>query len=375
MAYTSMKDLFPDDENDPLFRIPWPSNTNSSVPTGTFTAKDDVSPDNPAPPPSSGQPDPTTPPAPNTTNRPRYNTTPAWQDPYSAPSYNPSNPGLDPYWNDWIAANPTYRGQGYAGPPATPSNKTVGPQWSDPRQAFEAILRGNPNDPTDASSRINQMFGYKTGNEVYFDKDRNVIVTPWGGYYAGGSNGWQWSPTTPETGGQSGGGLQQSNASAQNNQLMDLLMGLFSRGNALLDKYSQPVTADDPLISNVVNAFHGSSARQEATQREMLAERAHAEGVPTGAFDAAVSNADTQRGLAESSLLANLMNNENVSRRNALNSLFGGETGLLGTGLGSTNANRSLDLSNQQFYDNLAFLMSTYGNNLDSYWASIFGGR
>lgn len=45
---------------------------------------------------------------------PRFNTTPNWQDPY-----NPPSPG-DPYWAEWIAANPTYRGQGYTGPVTPP---------------------------------------------------------------------------------------------------------------------------------------------------------------------------------------------------------------------------------------------------------------
>lgn len=51
----------------------------------------------------------------------RWNTTANWQDPY-----NPPSPG-DPYWAEWIAANPDYRGQGYNGPVTPTPTPTPGP--------------------------------------------------------------------------------------------------------------------------------------------------------------------------------------------------------------------------------------------------------
>lgn len=63
---------------------------------------------NPPPPPAPAAPAPTSA-APAATPT-RYNTTANWQDPFNPPSYG------DPYWDEWIAANPTYRGQGYTGP-------------------------------------------------------------------------------------------------------------------------------------------------------------------------------------------------------------------------------------------------------------------
>jgi hypothetical protein len=84
------------------------------------------------------------------------------------------------------------------------------------------------------------------------------------------------------------GGRTDPNAAFRSN-----LMGQFSN---LMGKYSQPVSADDPIIRANADAYHGTRARNLQALQESMAERAHAEGVPTGAFDSAVGNA-TQTGV------------------------------------------------------------------------------
>lgn len=60
------------------------------------------------------QPFPTGDPNPGSTGQgTRYNTTPNWQDPFNPPSYG------DPYWAEWISANPGY-GQKVQNPNPTP---------------------------------------------------------------------------------------------------------------------------------------------------------------------------------------------------------------------------------------------------------------
>lgn len=79
-------------------------------------------------------------PAPPEDTRKRWNLTPNWQDPF-----NPPSPG-DPYWDEWIAANPDYRGQGYNGP-VTPKT-TPPPTGGGPPGAAPPPAAGGPPAPS-----------------------------------------------------------------------------------------------------------------------------------------------------------------------------------------------------------------------------------
>jgi hypothetical protein len=347
------------------------------------------------------------------------------------------------------------------------------------KQYLASLLSGKyANNPQEAARQYNLLYGATTGNEAVYDPTRNIVETPFSGYFAGGTGGWQWAQTHAEgPGGQQGPGgnpsapnfstvpsgpltwnqaLQFANEHARANpyyghdltqddlnnllkkfggqsggnttgkdlqQYLDFidryqggdihsdipgdqagldayLKNLLDRGSSLLDDYQKPVTADDPYIKGQVSAFHGTSQRQLQDLRTTLAERAHAEGVGSGAFDAELSNADMSAGRDEGSLEAKLMSDENTSRRTALGNMFGMQLGAIGEGdktqlgnraltiqdflgrgnlsnnlkqiLGTLSNNRtSIDNQDKQFYDNLSWLMSQYGTSLDSILAGL----
>ena len=117
---------------------------------------------------------------------------------------------------------------------------------------------------------------------------------------------------------------QQPNAqtTADRSSLLQRLLGL-------ADQYSQPVTAQDPTIAAAADAYHGTSARSVNAYREMAAERANAEGVPTGAFDSQIGNAQNTAGENEANYTTSLMNTEMQSRRSALMSVLQNAGGLM----------------------------------------------
>lgn len=222
------------------------------------------------------------------------------------------------------------------------------------------------------------------------DGSDQMIWLPNGDYGGGGAAG--------GTAGATGGGLESI--------LMQMLQGsqadkaataadrkaLSTRLNGLLDKYSKPVSASDPEIAANVEAYHGTSARSLADFREMAAERAHAEGVPSGAFDAQLGNATMAAGRAEGTLQANLMSGEYQARRQALSDILNQSGGnlndadrmsiqsqissidglLKGQGLNL----ESTRIGNQdtQFYDKLASDQAENANGLDQILTTLLLG-
>lgn len=135
-----------------------------------------------------------------------------------------------------------------------------------------------------------------------------------------------------ESGGSGGGANTVAAASGGGDLssfLMSLLQGqgagtsaarntLLSKLSALADKYSQPVTADDPNVKGATDAYTGQVGRSVNRFRKTAAERAYAEGVPSGAFDSQIGNAELSGGRSVGDFETTLMHDEMLSRRNAL---------------------------------------------------------
>lgn len=187
-----------------------------------------------------------------------------------------------------------------------------------------------------------------------------------------GGGGTPTSPYQPSTYGGYSSGM-----SKQRQSILDRLTGL-------MDRYSTVVDRNDPQIHAASDAYGGQMDRALAKNREMTAERAHAEGVPSGAFDAAISNAAAEGGRQTANMENQLIHDEMMSRRGALQGAIGESRGLLsdedqnelgnrvasideamrGRGLdiqeslgrgGLANASRGLDQQNNQFYDRFAY--------------------
>lgn len=103
----------------------------------------------------------------------------------------------------------------------------------------------------------------------------------------------------------------RSTVNAQRQSVLDRL-------NKLADSYSTPVTADDPIISGPTQAYTGQVNRSVNDFRKTAAERAYAEGVPTGAFDSQIGESEMSGGRAIGDFQSELMQNELVSRRQNL---------------------------------------------------------
>lgn len=70
----------------------------------------------------------------------------------------------------------------------------------------QLLLSKYANDPDEAARQYNTLYGATTGNEAYYDRSRNVIVTPFSGYFANGPEGWKFAETHEGPGGGGGGG-------------------------------------------------------------------------------------------------------------------------------------------------------------------------
>lgn len=137
--------------------------------------------------------------------------------------------------------------------------------------------------------------------------------------------------TAPRGGG--GGAASAPDTSALSSFLMNWLTGqstqqsgarssLLQRLLSQADELSKPVTADDPNIRAASDAYHGTLARSVNDYRTRAAERAHAEGVGSGAFDAQIGNAEMGAGRSEANFTTGLMNTELQSRRTQLSSML-----------------------------------------------------
>lgn len=157
----------------------------------------------------------------------------------------------------------------------------------------------------------------------------------------GGDNGASPAPTSPGAPNPGGGGAASApDNSALSSFLMSWLTGqstqstntrsaLISKLLGQADTLSQPVTANDPNIKAASDAYHGTTARAVNDYRTRAAERAHAEGVGTGAFDAQIGNAEMGAGRGEAGFTTNLMNTTLQSNRAQLVALLGQAGSLL----------------------------------------------
>jgi hypothetical protein len=281
----------------------------------------------------------------------RYNTTDDWQDPYSVPNQKDAYEGQ--FYDKWAAANPDYK-------PTTAGG--------DPQSPYQ------PQTPVDPST-------------------------------GGGGGGGGTAP--PQTAGGLGSYLQNwmSQQSASNAGTAAQRQGIIDRLTKLADKYASPVDRNDPNIRSVADSYQGNVDRSLANYREMAAERAHAEGTPTGAFDSQVGNATMEAGRASGDFESSLMRDEMMSRRSSLTDALKSAGGFIGDqdtsdlnnriaaidaqlkkqgldnslaiGMGSNavgagaNANQATAIGNQnnQFYDKFAYDQAHQGQTADDAFA------
>lgn len=293
--------------------------------------------------------------------------------------------------------------------------------------AFISQLAGMPGaDPSLAADpdywfkAISSRGGLNAGNRQYW---QDAAVGPTAFFN---------NPNRETGGGAPAGGGGSTAAGAGNGNLSGLLMQLLSQGSrtsgdrsgilsrlmSLADQYAKPVSPDDPNIKASTDAYAGQVGRSVNRFRKTAAERAYAEGVPTGAFDAQIGNAEMAGGRAQGDFESGLMRDEMVSRRNALMSTLQSAGSLLSAqdsadiqskianmdailrsqgldvsnrgldiqqllGMGSLdlqkllgnrsldNQGRQIDNQNNQFYDQFGADQANKGTSLDEILASL----
>lgn len=140
-------------------------------------------------------------------------------------------------------------------------------------------------------------------------------------------------PPSPYTGPPaSGGGELESLLSSllsSNRARSDARNQMWGRINPLLDEYSRPVTGQDPNIQRQVSSYQGQTDRAIRNYREFAAERAHAQGIPTGAFESQIGNAINTGGRAVGDLETSLIQDETKNRRASLSDILSQSMGFL----------------------------------------------
>lgn len=265
---------------------------------------------------------------------------------------------------------------------------------SNPASSFDNYLSRHPNDPQAAIDEWTKA-GDVGGLAPKWYPDTKTIGLANGTYLVmpgTGDNktaGWQVVKRGPEGAGSS----TPAGGSQVNDVLSGLLTKLFGAGAAdpnaalrkqlsdkfgsLMDQYSQPVNPDDPTIRATTDAYHGIEARNLSNYGEMAAERAHAEGVPVGAFDSAIGNATSAAGRDEAANLGTRMTNETNARRAALGGVLGQASNFSNVSddqkLREELAVLSDATGNQQFYDSMAAGMGGQNNELDKLILTLLG--
>lgn len=105
--------------------------------------------------------------------------------------------------------------------------------------------------------------------------------------------------------------------------------GLKSKLDEMIGLYSRPVTGNDPGIKEQTFNYEGKMGRALQRQREKMASRAHAEGLPTGAFDSWVGGSELKAGQATADYEGRLIADEMKQRRAALSDMLNQSRGLL----------------------------------------------
>lgn len=329
----------------------------------------------------------------------------------------PSDPNFDPNVN-----NPTTTWS--AGPDSHPTSQYAGWKWDpnmfryvkdaagvgagpgaggsgSPVDFLQSLLAGGTSYQ-DAIKQYNAKYNPGADRQAayYNTGGHNVIGLPdgiggpFGGYFTD-EGGWHFVPRTQREGGGGGAGGGNGNSGGIRDVLASYLQKLFGdlqsktdanaplrskvmdQFSSLLDKYSKPVDENDPIIRANADAYHGIQARKLSDYGEMAANRAHSEGVGTGAFDSALGNATSSAGRDEAAYTGGLMSHELDNRRGALSNVINqgkdylttedqqalaDKLGTLTAGLGFNGQ----DNQDTQFYDQLAAGLGGQQNSLDS---------
>lgn len=307
--------------------------------------------------------------------------------------------------------------------------------WSagtTPTQGFKPG-GGSINDPAYLSQLV-AYYGTQPGSNPSVSRDPNYWIGAaprFGGDEAEFIRRMMSPEGPPEGGTASAGGGAASAPGGGGSDLSSFLMQLLMRGNgnstdpartallgrmnALMDQYSQPVTADDPTIKASTQAYTGQVGRSLNAFKKQAAERAYAEGVPTGAFDSQIGNAQMAGGRAIGDNENQMMRDEMLSRRSNLMSTMQGAGSLLSAqdaadiqnkianidavmksrgldiesdlggksldlqkllGLGGlSNQSTSINNQNNQFYDKLGADEADTGSSLDTILQGLLVGR
>lgn len=269
-----------------------------------------------------------------------------WMAPGTPPKKTPTDPNVqagyaDPNSPEELAKqNALYGAGGTAMTKPSPDSTWDGAKWNTP--AAPAPAAGGDADMRAQIAKWAAMPG--ADPSLAADPDYWVkAITAKGGLNAGNTQYWQDASVGPTaffnnpnresgSGPTAGGGSSGSGGSGS--KLSDFLMQLLSKGggnntdparsalmgrlNSLMDQYSQPVTADDPTIKASTDAYTGQVGRSVNRFKKTAAERAYAEGVPSGAFDSQIGNAEMSGGRAVGDMQTQLMRDEMLSRRTSL---------------------------------------------------------
>jgi hypothetical protein len=179
-------------------------------------------------------------------------------------------------------------------------------------------------------------------------------------------------------GGSGGGGTQPAGQGAGTGGadiqglLSQLLAGqdtgrqgdFFNQLQGLIGQYGQPVTAQDPVIKNQVDAFGAAQQRGAEQGQAALAEANAYKGIPTGTQDAGTAAGYESAALNTGQFQASEIRNELTQRRSYLQqtlSLYGGQLSseqarMLQAQIAAINAqlsNQQMTNQNNQFYDQL----------------------
>lgn len=161
------------------------------------------------------------------------------------------------------------------------------------------------------------------GSDFQEGPSSNATLTPTGPSSGSGFEGPPFTSKPTTTPGNTAGGgmsdfLQKLLMSDPTRASAEQRAALMKRLTGLMDDYSKPVNANDPLIKGRTDAYQGNMDRSLNKFREFAAERGHAEGVPTGAFDSQVGGAIQAGGQAVSDFQGQLMSDELNHRRSNL---------------------------------------------------------
>lgn len=265
----------------------------------------------------------------------------------SAPAGKKINPltGLPEGGLNGASSNTSFPGQAPTGTTPQPDGTNVTPLPGTPTPPVGAAGTYQPKSPNDPLwKRVQSALAsskHPTDDPNYwYDKisgDPNGAGSAWDYWVGlmndqGGDNGASPGPTSPGSPAPAGGGGGAASApdtSALSSFLMNWLTGqstqqtgaqtaLLQRLLSQADELSKPVTADDPNIKAASDAYHGTVARSVSDYRTRAAERAHAEGVGTGAFDAQIGNAEMGAGRAEANFTTGMMHDTLMSNRTQL---------------------------------------------------------